>query len=66
MNKKDNTVLAVAFLVGVLAGLLLAINLESGWWKAKAVEQGHAEWYLNGDSAEWRWKECPECEGVDQ
>jgi hypothetical protein len=26
-------------------------------WRAEAVDKGHAEYYLDGSEAKWRWKD---------
>ncbi len=46
--------LFVLMLVFLLIGMVQEMtNLA---WKKEAVERGHAEWYMDGHTREWRWK----------
>ena len=52
--------------LGMLGGVALGLWGASTGWRSDSVRTGHAEWYLEGDTAEWRWKECPECKGIER
>lgn len=52
--------LTAGLMVAVLA-LLIGCPAVAGCtnmnWRAEAVDKGHAEYYLDGSEAKWRWKE---------
>lgn len=42
---------------GLIVGICIGGILNDRVWQRCAVETGHAEYYLDGDRAVWRWKE---------
>lgn len=55
------TVAIVSLVVGVLCGGLFGVTATNTGWKNRAVESGHAEFYLDEDNnRQWRWLEA-EC-----
>ena len=62
MKKISLKTFGVAFgALFVLMLVLLFIGTVQGVtnlaWKKEAVEKGHAEWYMDGHTRRWRWKE---------
>ncbi len=48
------------FLAGLVVGLIWMGIFSHNWWQIKAVKHGHAEWYIEDNEKEWRWKELPD------
>ncbi len=47
------------FLGGLAIGIIIAIctwAINDGSWKTEAVEEKHAEWYIDNHIKNWRWK----------
>lgn len=46
----------ILLLIGVGTGIVTWTYANKAW-KKDAVDQGHAEWYIQDHKKEWRWKE---------
>lgn len=51
----------LAIVVGylILTGIILVVSKFriNEKWRRDAVDQGHAEWFIDGHNKAWRWKQ---------
>jgi len=57
MKKLTTFDIEILWLFSLVISALIASAVTGAVWREQAVEAGHAEYYLNGDHAVWRWKE---------
>ena len=61
MRKIGGKIFDVAFsalLIFTFVGFIIVVTegLINSAWRKEAVDKGYAEWYIEHDTKEWRWK----------